>query len=102
MTAPRPMRKTWRSDGRLAPASAHLRSRAVRLRPGARMAWHTTGAREELLIAVQGGVIVETRAQRRMRRTALAGGYALFLPPHVEHQVVNVGRSPARYIYVTG
>lgn len=78
------------------------------------MAWHTTGSREELLIVVRGGVVVETRlpahgslptqagADRRLRRQVLRGGQTLFLPPRVEHQVVNATRRAARYIYVTG
>ncbi len=74
----------------------------MRLRPGARMDWHTTGSREELLILVQGGVVVETRAARRLHRQAVSVGETLFLPPRVEHQVVNAGRRAARYIYVTG
>ena len=83
------------------PPAAHLHSRAVTLRPGARMDWHTTGTREELLIVVQGGVVVETRVARRLRRQAVSGGQTLFLPPRVAHQVVNAGRHAARYIYVT-
>ena len=67
------------------------------------MAWHTTGRREELLIALEGRLVVEARAQRRrMRRWPLAAGRTLFLPPRTEHRVLQTGAHPAHYIYVTG
>ena len=65
------------------------------------MDWHTTGGREELLIIMQGQVIVQTR-RGRSRRIALAAGRTLFIPPQTAHRVVNAQRAPARYIYVTG
>ena len=102
MASQRLFKRSWQRTTRLTPLTAHLHSRAVTLRPGARMDWHTTGAREELLIIVEGGVVVETRMTRRRRRTPLAAGGTLFLPPQCEHQVLQAGRRAARYIYVTG
>ena len=97
------MRRSWRVAGRLVPPTARLHSRAVLLRRGARMAWHSTGAREEVLIAVAGAVLVERRSSDgRVRRLPLRAGEALFLPRQTAHQVRNAGARAARYIYVTG
>jgi len=97
------MRRSWRISGRLVPASARLHSRSVRLPRGACMAWHTTGTREELLIAVAGAVIVEwRRGAGRLRRVTLRAGQALFVPSRTAHQVRHAGVRAARYMYVTG
>ena len=102
-TAKRLLRRSWRTAGRLVPAQAHLHSRAVVLRRGACMDWHTTAAREELLLVLAGRLAVETRRGRqRLRRVALQDGQSLFLPPATAHHVLNAGARAARYIYVTG
>ncbi len=85
-----------------------LRARAVTLRPGAAVEWHTTGEREELLVAVGGSVDVEAqddwpagRRGLRLRRVRLKAGSCLFLPQGTRHRVVNRSPRLARYLYVT-
>ena len=70
------------------------------------MDWHSTRAREELLIALDGRLRVEVLASDRTpapraRPIPLKAGECLFLPRHTQHRVLNMSRSPARYIYVT-
>ena len=98
------MRRSYRRAGRLIPASAgRLRSRSVILKSGGLVDWHSTGAREELLIGISGTATLEYRAGRRgLRRAALAAGSCLFLPRRVEHRVVNRSRRMAHYLYITG
>ena len=55
-------RRTYRRPGRLVPPGAvGLRARAVRLKPGQQMDWHSTRAREELLVALRGSVGLEVQ-----------------------------------------
>lgn len=89
--------------GRLTPPSAKgLRSAVIILNPGEVMDWHSTGNREELLIALEGRVWVERQAFRRVRRIVLAAGRSLFIPSRTLHRVVNHSRRVARYLYITG
>ena len=70
------------------------------------MDWHSTQAREELLIALGGRVRVEILTSHRqptlrIRRIPLAAGECLYLPCHTQHRVLNLSTARARYIYVT-
>ena len=95
-------RRSVHRAGRLAPPSAKgLRSAVVILKPGEVMDWHSTGAREELLIVLEGRVRVERRSRERVGAMALAAGQSLFLPFHTRHRVVNRSGTTARYIYIT-
>ena len=91
-------------SGRLIPkAAGGLRARSVGLRPGERMAWHSTGAREELLVMVRGCLRVDAETTPgRVRRLMVKSGEAVFLPQRTPHTVVNAFRAAARYLYVTG
>ena len=94
--------KRFTRGGLLTPWDARvLRARSVMLRAGAVMEWHTTGAREELLIAIAGAVEVETEGGGRRRRRRLLGGACCFLPQETVHRVVNRSRRLAHYLYVT-
>ena len=99
----RVVRRSYRRPGRLIPKrSRGLRARSMLLPPEASVAWHSTGAREELLIGLAGEVLVEIRRARRVRRVALAAGWSLWLPPSLPHRVINASTTPVRYLYVTG
>lgn len=92
--------------GRLVPAGARaLRSRSIGLAPGRAMAWHTTGEREELILVMQGLVVLEVAGRARApgagRRARLRAGAGMFLGPQTWHRVLNGSRGPARYVYVT-
>ncbi len=96
-------RASYGRAGRLVPAGAHgLRAGMVRLRAGQVMDWHSTQARQELLIMLRGRVCVEIQqASRRIRRVVLNVPQSLLLSPRMVHRVVNRSRTPAGYIYVT-
>lgn len=99
--APRALRR----PGRLVPGPGRgLRARCVRLRAGETMDWHSTGRREELLLVLDGRVRVEVNRPHRgrRRRIPLRALTSLFLPAGTWHQVANVSRRSARYVYVTG
>lgn len=67
------------------------------------MPWHSTGAREELLIALKGRVQIRTEdARGGARRLVLRAGRCAFLPTKTRHLVMNVSRRTASYLYVTG
>lgn len=80
-----------------------LRARAVRLAANQSMGWHSTHHREELLLVIQGKVVVEAmRGARRKRSIGLKNGEGLFIPKMTKHSVSNASGSAALYVYVTG
>ena len=95
-------RRSCLRKGRVVPAAARgLRAAVVVLPPGGVMDWHSTHAREELLVALAGRVRVEVRSAHRLRRLTLKAGTCAFLPRHTLHRVVNQSSLMARYLYVT-
>ena len=92
-----------RRAGRVIPRRTNgLRAAVVVLKPGALMDWHSTGSREELLIALAGQVQVTVRAASgRPRRAGLRAGQCAFLPRGTFHCVINRSMRSARYLYVT-
>ena len=79
-----------------------LRAGSVLLGQGGVMGWHSTRAREELLIALHGTVQLEIRSSpRTVRRRILKAGQCAFLPARILHRVVNRTAQRARYLYVT-
>jgi quercetin dioxygenase-like cupin family protein len=99
----RMVRRSLAKPGRVVPSNArHLRGRCVALRAGGVMPWHTTGAREELLIPLHGALRIEIETSGRRRRVAMTPGLTIFLPSATTHQVMNASSKPARYLYVTG
>jgi mannose-6-phosphate isomerase-like protein (cupin superfamily) len=79
-----------------------LRAAVVVLKPDGAMAWHSTKAREELLVPLAGRVVLETRTPLgACRRYALSRERCAWLPVRTLHRVVNDSRSEARYLYVT-
>jgi len=80
-----------------APHSAGMRAGLVTLPPGAAVGQHTTGAREEIILVLEG----EGRVCLPDRQPlALRAPMAAYMPPHQEHDVVNSGTARLRYIYV--
>ena len=79
-----------------------MKAGVVRLGSGQSMEWHSTNAREELLIALEGQVRLEVEASPQLiRRVTLKAGHCVFLPAHVLHRVINRSSHRARYLYVT-
>ena len=87
--------------GRLIPAPARgLKSRAVTLRPGQVMDWHSTQQREELILVLAGTLELQLRRPSACRR--IRAGQSAFLPAQTLHRLVNHARLTARYVYITG
>ncbi len=96
-------RVSYLRPGRLIPKTAGgLRARTVQLKPGERMARHSTGHREELLIMVDGSLRVEAESPTRTRRLTVTRGEAVFLPKRTPHAIINASQARAIYLYVTG
>lgn len=79
------------------PQSVAMRSGCVTLRADETVGWHTTGAREELIIVLAG--TGEARFREKPAITVRAGE-ALYVPPQCEHDLASTGPEPLRYIYV--
>ena len=95
--------KSFHRPGRLLPPSAkRLRGRAILLRPGQAVDWHSTGAREELMIVLAGTVRLELGRAGRPRATSLRAGRCAFVPSATIHRVVNRTTRNAQYLYITG
>jgi mannose-6-phosphate isomerase-like protein (cupin superfamily) len=95
-------RRSYLRSGRLLPSTARrLRSRAMILKPGNAVAWHSTRQREELLLGVAGSVRIDYGAGRP-RSLTMAAGQCVFIPPGTPHRVVNASSTAAQYIYVVG
>ena len=97
----------WDKPGRLivAPTPGGLKARAVRLTAGSVMEWHSTGAREEFLLVMEGRCMVEARvasSAARLRRLALSAGACAYLSRNVDHRVLQQGKDAVLYVYVTG
>ena len=79
-------RVSYLRSGRLIPKAADgLRARSVLLRPGERMAWHSTGGREELLILLRGSLRVLAAADEDPAWFSLRGGAS----PGFEREVLE-------------
>jgi quercetin dioxygenase-like cupin family protein len=79
-----------------------LRARVVVLRPGSAIDWHSTKAKEELLIVLAGRVRLEVKGRAKSvgHRMLPRGSYA-FVPEQTWHRVVSASRALAKYLYVT-
>ena len=79
------------------PETGGMRSGLVTLRPGAAVGRHDTGDHEELLIVLSG--VGELRLDGSVP-LPLSVDATAYCPPHREHDVLNTGTVPLRYIYV--
>jgi mannose-6-phosphate isomerase-like protein (cupin superfamily) len=74
-----------------------MRSGVVSLEPGHAVGRHSTHAREELIVVLEGSGEVLVVGGDAVPLEAGAGAY---VPPEQEHDVVNTGTGPLRYVYV--
>ena len=79
------------------PESVSMRSGLVILAPGNSVGLHSTKDFEELLIVLEGQGELQITAQDSL---ALGAGVAAYCPPQTEHNVLNTGTVPLRYVYV--
>lgn len=74
-----------------------LRSGYVTLLPGKDVGWHSTENYEELLVILEGCGKVQIKGNDDLE---IAAGQIAYNPPWTEHNVVNIGPEPLRYIYI--
>jgi len=74
-----------------------MRSGVVSLEPGHAVGRHSTCAREELIVVLEGSGELVVDGGDTVPLEAGAGAY---VPPEQEHDVVNTGTGPLRYVYV--
>jgi len=74
-----------------------MRSGVVSLEPGHAVGRHSTHAREELIVVLEGSGELLVDGGDTVPLEAGAGAY---VPPEQEHDVVNTGTGPLRYVYV--
>jgi len=73
-----------------------MRSRVVVLGPGEEVGEHTTEDREELLMVLEGSIVLIGPDGEH----PLSVGRAAFIPLMTKHNVINRSKAKARYIYV--
>jgi mannose-6-phosphate isomerase-like protein (cupin superfamily) len=79
------------------PESVNMRSGLVVLSPGGDVGVHSTKEYEELVIVLAGQGEMQITAGEPL---AMEAGMAVYCPPETEHNVVNTGTVPLRYVYV--
>ena len=78
------------------PQNPCLRSGLVNLLPGASVGKHNTEDYEEMVIVLEGqGEMLGTEG-----RVVINTRQAAYCPPHTEHDVLNPGDVPLKYIYI--
>jgi len=73
----------------------------MRLLPRQSVPWHSTGAREELLIGLRGELTLELQHAGRRNTITLHKDQCAFLSSQAWHRVVNRSRHTAHYLYLT-
>ena len=76
--------------------SRYIRARCVVLAPGKEVGNHSTGDKEEVIILLQGKVIVSSPG-REQELPSLHGAY---IPPNTKHNISNPFDEDAIYVYV--
>ena len=79
------------------PDTAGLRSGYVRLKPKEEIGHHSTESKEEVLVILEGKAKV---CFDRNPSILSAGNSFVYIPPHTGHNVINVGNTVLKYIYI--
>jgi quercetin dioxygenase-like cupin family protein len=79
------------------PETATMRSGSVVLLPGQSVGKHTTGDYEEAIVVLEGSgeLLISGGADLE-----LGGNSVAYCAPATEHDIVNTGTIPLRYVYV--
>ena len=80
------------------PETKSLHSGLVNLAPGESVGVHSTGRNEEMLVPLAGEGELRFSDHSPIH---LQPGLVTYAPPNTEHNVVNTGSVPLRYIYIT-
>ncbi|MDH5684586.1 MAG: cupin domain-containing protein [candidate division WOR-3 bacterium] len=79
------------------PESVSMRSGLVHLSAGKSVGKHSTENFEELIVVLEGKGQLQITGQKPLE---IVSGVAVYCPPETEHNVVNTGNAPLRYLYV--
>ena len=79
------------------PDTASMRAGLVTLAPGTSVGKHSTGKNEEMLVPLEGEGELRITGQPSI---PIKPGLITYAPAHTEHDVMNTGAKPLRYIYV--
>jgi quercetin dioxygenase-like cupin family protein len=74
-----------------------MQSGLVTLMPGEEVGEHSTGAHEETVIILEGQGEMQVDGHEHQHAEY---GNVFYVPPHLRHNVLNIGQTPLRYIYV--
>ena len=80
-----------------APDTAGMKSGHVTLKPGESIGEHTTEAREETIIILEGQA--EFYCEGKLLFNAQEK-FILYVPPHTTHDIKNNGDNLLRYVYI--
>lgn len=75
----------------------NMESGFVTLKPGESVGKHTTNNREEVVIVFSG---IGKMELTKWPTIDLYPWYVIYCPPYTEHNVVNTGKEPLKYLYV--
>jgi len=79
------------------PETSTMRAGLVTLAPGKSVGKHSTEKFEEIVIILEGQAEMKITGAQVL---PLAKGSAAYCPPHTEHDVLNTGSGPLRYLYI--
>lgn len=82
------------------PETKSFRSGVVTLAPGKSIGFHNTEKNEEMLVPLEGQGELQFKLTDHAP-IAIRPGLITYAPAHVEHNVVNTGSTPLRYIFIT-
>lgn len=79
------------------PETVTMHSGLVTLEPGHSVGAHSTGPKEEALVVLQGKgkLIITDGPELELEAPMMA-----YCPPRKEHNVINTGKKPLRYIFI--
>jgi mannose-6-phosphate isomerase-like protein (cupin superfamily) len=79
------------------PETISMRSGYVILPPGESIGMHSTGDNEEMLIPLSGTGELLVPGNENL---GIHSGCVLYNPPHTQHDVLNTGNQPLKYIFI--
>ena len=79
------------------PETVSMRSGYVVLTPGETVGLHSSGEHEEVIVPLSGTGELHVPG---MEAFPIKPGCILYNPPHTQHDVINTGDQPLRYIFI--
>lgn len=79
------------------PDTAGMKAGFMKLTPGESVGQHSTDAREEALIILEGTAEIHIDGSAL---THVPAGHLVYIPPRTQHDVRNAGAGSLQYVYV--